>query len=115
MKKCNSRSNTAVRITSVLLMLLALAWLTVSLPFVNKSYELGKALTEQTQDDDDCNPLRNTNEEKTESGVNSIAEYLHETPEALQHFSVLLAFQKCHPSDLYFAFHPELLSPPPEA
>ena len=64
--------------------------------------------------DDNSNPLSNSNEEKTESGVNTLSEYLHEIHITNQPVSILDKYYKCHSSDLYFAFHPELISPPPE-
>src|SRR5215217_2073448 len=66
---------------SSLLMLLALAWLTVSLPFVYNSQQLQKELVKETKaatPDDNSNPLANTTEEKTENGTNTLSEYLHE-------------------------------------
>lgn len=101
-------------------MMIALLWLTVSLPFVYSFQQEAKQMakqissTEKTSDDDSSNPLSNTNEEKTESGANTLSEYLHDLHIIEHHFTILTSFYKCHPSDLYFAFHPELISPPPD-
>ncbi|HEU4469452.1 MAG TPA: hypothetical protein VFR58_00085 [Flavisolibacter sp.] len=107
-------------LVSGIIMLLALAWLTVSLPFVNaaqESQELAAQKLHQSGPESDCdnNPFSNTTEEKTESGASTLSEYLHEYHPAEHGFVILASYYKCHPSDLYFAFHPELLSPPPEA
>ena len=107
------------QLASGILMLLALLWLTVSLPYVNEAQQKGKAsITQQMEEkasEDEGNPLANTTEEKTESGVNQLSEYLHNIHILEHHFTEITTFYKCHPSDLYFEFHPELLSPPPEA
>jgi hypothetical protein len=101
---------------SSLVMLFALAWLTVSLPFVYKFQEEQKALTEQgSERGTECsNPLANTTEEKSEGGVTNLSEFLHELHHAHYPHDELLRHRKLHSSDLYFAFHPELISPPPE-
>lgn len=99
---------------SALLMLLALLWLTVSLPFVYKCQQQVAALAKLSEEKKETvNPLAGTNEEKSESGVNTISEYLHETTLPAAPFGTPLRFDKCHPADLYFAYHPELLCPPP--
>ena len=103
-------------IISCLTMILALAWLTISLPFVNEYYQLAKSSSEHSsQQDNSANPLTNTTEEKNESSVSSVSEeYLHDHNEHEHHLSLIEKFFKCHPSDLYYEFHPELISPPPE-
>lgn len=102
-----------------ILMLLALAWLTVSLPFVHESQQIGKQISFHDDNpspvEDSTNPLTNTTEEKTEAGSNLLSEYLTDMHVIEHHFTTVTSYYKCHPSDLYFAFHPELLSPPPEA
>ena len=110
---------TTSQLFSSVLMLAMLTWLTVCLPFVNQSQKVSKAQTEQTDgsetESDGTNPLSNTNEEKSESGTSLLAEYLHEVSQLEHNFITLTTFYKCHPSDLYIAFHPELVIPPPEA
>ena len=102
---------------SAIFMLFALAWLTVSTPFVYEDQQVKKELAKQQAsipDEETANPLSNSNEEKTESGVIALSEYLHEI-HIPDHPCILIdKYYKCHPSDLYFAFHPELISPPPE-
>jgi hypothetical protein len=100
-------------------MMLALVWLTVSTPFVYAAQEqvnsVGTIQDISTDIDDESNPFANTTEEKTESGGNTLSEYLHDMHQHLQYIAVVEKYSKCHPSDLYYAFHPELISPPPEA
>jgi hypothetical protein len=101
-----------------LLMLLALAWLTVCLPYVNESHQLVKTqiqITDETPDTDVSNPLSNTNEEKAQNGPSLLSEYLHH-PFSLEHnFIDVASLFKGHSSALYLAFHPEMIIPPPEA
>ena len=99
-------------------MLLALAWLTVSTPFVYAAQQQQKEISRYSTNNtaEDFNPFAGTTEEKTSSGINTLSEeYLHEPHHIEHHFSTIATYYKCHPTDLYFAFHPELLSPPPEA
>ena len=98
--------------------MLALAWLTVCLPYVTQSQQEASVQIENSTEDgaEDCgNPLSNTNEEKTESGTSLLSEYLQEMQVMEHSFVTLSTFYKCHPSDLYHAFHPDLIIPPPEA
>lgn len=110
------RTNTAPwQIASGIFMVLALLWLSVSTPFVYQSQQQLAAQKHTSSSASDNNPFSNTTEEKSESGVNTISEYLHEV-HSLEHLPLVVAvYYKCHPSELYFAYHPELLSPPPEA
>ena len=100
-------------------MLFMLAWLTVCLPYVNESREsanLSIQLTgEEAPDADDSNPLTNTNEEKSESGASLFSEYLHPLIQLNHAVTGITSHHKIHPSDLYLAYHPELIIPPPEA
>ena len=104
---------------SSLFMLLALTWLTVCLPYVNESRQITKSqvqlVGEECPENDTDNPLTNTNEEKSESGVSLLSEYLHD-PFHLEHslFGIASLF-KCYPSGLYLAYHPDMIIPPPEA
>jgi hypothetical protein len=106
-------------IISGIFMVMTLVWLTVSTPFVFADQQTKKEVAEKksTPDnkEDNKNPFSNTTEEKTENGNSTLSEYLHETHWPEYSFIILTTYYKCHASDLYFAFHPELLSPPPEA
>lgn len=97
---------------------LLLAWLTICLPYVNESQNRAKAAVEKTEKKtaaDNSNPLTNTNEEKPERGSSMPNEYLHEAHAMEQTFTFVSTFYKCHPSDLYLAYHPDLIIPPPKA
>ena len=95
-------------------MITALLWLTVSTPYVYAAQQVQKQQKEQKQYGDN-NPFSNTTEEKNESSVNTLSEYLHDIHLIEQDFTVVQKFYKCYPSALYIEYHPELLSPPPEA
>lgn len=97
-------------------MIVTLLWLTISTPFVFKAQqEQKKELKSQTNQDEDINPFANTTEEKNESSVNTLSEYLHEPPALESNFIVLTRLYKLYSSKIYFEHHPELISPPPEA
>lgn len=104
---------------SSLFMLLMLAWLTVCLPYVAESNQNSihqtQVTSEEIPDADDSNPLTNTNEEKSESGVSLLSEFLHHLFQLEHSFKDRTAAYKIHSADLYHAFHPELIIPPPEA
>ena len=104
-------------VISCITMIMALAWLTVSLPYVNDyNQTVKKSVDHSQQQDNTTNPLSNTTEEKNESSVSSASEeYLHDHNENEQHLMLIEKYFKCHPSDLYYEFHRELISPPPEA
>lgn len=111
------RVYTKINLLSAVLMLMALVWLTVSTPFVYESQQIKKELAKQQMDvtDEDYNPFSSTTEEKSENNVTALSEYLHDLHMAEHPSTIVVKYYKCHPSDLYFAFHPELLSPPPKA
>ncbi|HEY0678783.1 MAG TPA: hypothetical protein VGD17_10890 [Chitinophagaceae bacterium] len=115
------RKNSTVNIKQIIscaIMALALAWLTVSIPFVYAQQEKLAAYNipvDLTPDiEEESNPFTNTTEEKTESGNNTLSEYLHDLHLHVNYSIAAEESKKCHPSDLYFEFHPELISPPPE-
>ncbi len=102
-------------VISSLFMIIALLWLTISTPFVFASQQAQqKEIQKQTGSNDDKNPFSTTTEEKNESNVSTLSEYLHDLNSMNHHFIVLKRIYKCHTSDLYYPYHPELLSPPPE-
>ena len=107
------------RIAASIIMITALAWLTISLPFVNATQRSVKQQTEKNQppstaaaDSDDA--FSNTAEEKTESNNNILSEYLHDVHLMDQHGTNITTYYKCHVADVYYAFHPEFISPPPK-
>ena len=100
-------------------MIVALLWLTISTPFVYAHQQETKKEAAQKHQgtektDDSSNPLSNTNEEKSEGGVTTLSEYLLDVQQIEHHFITLSLTYKCHSSDLYLAFHPETISPPPD-
>ncbi len=96
-----------------LLMLCLLLWLTVSTPFVYAAQQ-DVAVAQGIPGADDDNPLSGTNEEKAETGSNTLSEYLHELLHYQPRFVLRTLSYKCLPDDLYLAFHPELVVPPPD-
>jgi hypothetical protein len=102
-------------IVSALLMIMALLWLTISTPFIYAAQQAQQEeVQKQSGDCEDNNPFSNTIEEKNESSVNTLSEYLHDPHLTNGHFINFTRLYKCHPSDLYYEYHIELLSPPPE-
>jgi hypothetical protein len=107
---------TVWHVCSSVFMVMALIWLTVSTPFVYQAQKIQKEIQKQTKPaQDNTNPFSNTTEEKNESSVNTLSEYLHEPPSIENDFVILTRLYKRYPSDMYCEHHPELLSPPPEA
>jgi hypothetical protein len=102
-------------------MMLTLAWLTVSLPFVNGAQQSSKQTSSSTTmpidtEDDDNNPFANTTEEKTSGSLNSIAEeYLHDAHHSFDLYVTAPSVEyKVENVSTYIAFHGELISPPPD-
>jgi len=103
------------RVISGVFMIIALSWLTVSTPFVFAAQQCQqKEIQKQAGNCEDKNPFSTTTEERNESSISTLSEYLHDLNSVNHHFIVLARTYKCHSSDLYYAFHPELLSPPPK-
>ncbi|RYZ62273.1 MAG: hypothetical protein EOO14_02785 [Chitinophagaceae bacterium] len=112
-----TQTYSTTHIFSSIFMLLALVWLTVCLPYVNESRQLLQQIENlgvENPEVDTSNPLANTNEERAEGGNSMLSEYLH-SPYTIEHnFITLSSYYKCHPADLYHAYHPDMLIPPPE-
>jgi hypothetical protein len=108
---------------SSVMMILALIWLTISLPFVYAAkQQLSRpiAINSRTDDNgnnksDDNNPFANTTEEKGPSTTTISEEYLHGHEEHIELAEPRLNHVHYHFYNVYVAFHGELLSPPPEA
>jgi hypothetical protein len=102
---------------SGLFLVLTLLWLTISTPFVNEARTVKKEMAKLCgkQAIEDNNPFSNTTEEKNESSFNSLSEYLHEVHIHEPVVTLLTRDFKCHRSDTYLAFHPDLLIPPPKS
>lgn len=119
MHKPKTIYTTGMKLSSII-MLLALIWLTVCLPVVyaQQQAQEQQALEQHLEVPEDCNenPLTNTTEEKAGNGINTLSEeYLHHSHHSEYIGIVVKTYYKCHATDLYFAFHPELISPPPNS
>lgn len=121
MKGQRSAYSTAHKIGSLLLMM-ALLWLSVSTPFVYRFQQQQKAVKASlalekgsSTEEDSGNPLSNTNEEKTESGVAMPQEYLHEPIHIHHPFGFVNLQYHSYAQDDFVAYHPEFITPPPDA
>ena len=108
---------------SAVFMILALLWLTVSMPFV---YASQQKLAKQDKientgsplagnEEEAANPFGNTTEEKAPGGNSLSEEYLHDHHSADYFFSIISQYHKCVNAGTYVAYHGELLVPPPNA
>jgi hypothetical protein len=114
--KRSQLSYSTKQICSGVFMIAALLWLTISTPFVFRAQqEQKKEIQNQSTQNDNTNPFSNTTEEKNESSVNTLSEYLHDHPVIGNDFTVVKRPYQLYSSKIYFEHHPELLSPPPEA
>ena len=120
MKK-NQNPYSVFQLGSSLFMILALLWLTISIPFVYASQqEMAKANNAQNisplcgTEEETTNPLGNTTEEKSPNSGNSISEeYLHDHHASDHFFSINTLYHKGENADDYTAFHGEVQVPPP--
>jgi hypothetical protein len=106
---------------SAIFMMLALLWLTISIPFVlasqqqlakqNKMESVQSPLT--AAEEETANPLTNTTEEKAPSNSSVSEEYLHDNHLADYISSIASQNYKCENSGIYNAFHGEVHVPPP--
>lgn len=111
----------AFQLFSAVFMILALVWLTISLPIVNEAKQQQTSFVQMTSDpantdgnEEDTNPFSNTTEEKNPNANSSLSEeYLHDHHELDALF--LIASQNFigENIDTYIAFHGELHVPPP--
>lgn len=116
------KSNIVYRYASSIFLMLMLAWLTVSIPFVYAAQDIYHAKmiasgdVDANGDEDTQNPFANTTEEKTSdsNSTNFSEEYLHDS-HADEHFQTDLSTEyKIEHVGVYVAFYGELLSPPPD-
>ena len=107
-------------------MILALIWLTISLPYTYAAQQKlakekigmakeAKGLPGDESNTDENNPFANTTEEKASTNVNLTEEYLHHQDEPLPFSTDKLSHSHHHSYDVYVAFYGELLSPPPDS
>jgi cytoskeletal protein RodZ len=122
MKSCK-KQNKLISYVSSIFMMLALAWLTVSLPFVYEAQQVREDYKSAAKQDlagteEDSNPFSNTTEEKTpnNNNVNTPSEeYLHDHHSSETYIAVPSTEYKVEHASTYIAFHGELISPPPDA
>lgn len=112
----NSRTFKPKHVIAAWVMLLALAWLTVSLPYViSFQQEIAKQESKSAPfncpiDNEESNPLGNATEEKAPTVAE---EYLHHTDDHNYLFSHRLSHDNRHAYDIYVAYHGEVQCPPP--
>ena len=108
------------RFISCIFMMLALAWLTISLPIVysaQQTVEQKKAAANGSQqaEEESGNPFANTTEEKTSGNATSFSEeYLHDTHHAEHYITDLSTEYSIEHFHTYIAFYGDLESPPPD-
>jgi len=113
-------------IISSVVMILALIWLTISLPYTYAAQQKiakdkismtkeSKGVPDADNNTDENNPFANTTEEKVPTNVNLTEEYLHHQEEPLPFSTDKLSHSHHHSYDVYVAFYGELLSPPPDS
>lgn len=121
--KGNYKPYTIFQLCLAIFLILALLWLTISTPFV---YTSQQALTKQYNSENSAIPLAgneeeapnpfNDTEEKAPASSGSFSEeYMHDNHKAAYFFSIVSQYHKCENTDIYHAFHGELLVPPPNA
>jgi hypothetical protein len=110
------------QLASSVFMMVALLWLTISLPVVyssqqdlakqNKMADVNSPV--QSGEEEAANPFGNSTEEKTPGSSNSFSEeYLHDHHITEYFFIVASQFHTHFDADTYIAYHGELLVPPP--
>ena len=118
--KSSRRPTKTSLIVSSIFMMLTLAWLTVSLPFVYSSQKTTQSTTASANHSNDCNdedsdnPFSNTTEEKSSNSTSFSEEFLHDTHASEYSIAVPSTEYKVEHASIYIAFHGELISPPPD-
>ena len=110
-------------IVSAILMMIALAWLTISVPFVLETQKnlakISKITLDQSPlagtEEESGNPIgNNSTEEKAPKTLNTFSEeYLHDHHISDHLFSLALQYYKHENAGIYIAYHGEPLVPPP--
>ena len=103
----------AFHFISSIFMMLALLWLTVSIPLMYKAQQ--NQYQASTQRADDNNPFANTTEEKAPGTINLTEEYLHHTDHHEHPWCSIITHHRDYSSSLYVAWHGEPFCPPPNA
>ena len=108
-------------LVSAFVMIAALAWLTISAPFVYASQqEIAKQNSSAAAElliagtEEEANPINGSTEEKAPKTLNSVSEeYLHDNHRSEYLLSLTSQFHKGEDATTYIAYHGELLVPPP--
>jgi hypothetical protein len=104
-------------VPATLVMFCALAWLTISLPYV---YSFQQELSKQQSNcsgfespigNEESNPFGNGTEEKAPTTASE--EYIHHTDDHNYLFCYTLGHDNRHAYDIYVAYHGEVQCPPP--
>jgi hypothetical protein len=107
---------------SAIFMMLALLWLTISIPFVDAGLQklakdgkvVNNGFAHCANDEESGNCFGNTTEEKAPTNSNTASEeYLHDHHSHDHFFSIASQFHSCENEGTYHAYHGELLVPPP--
>jgi hypothetical protein len=123
MKK-NRKIYSVFQLCSAVFMVLALMWLTVSTPFVlasqqqqAKHHKMEKAASSPLagNEEEASNPFGSNTEEKAPTSTNFSEEFLHSFHIISHFYTEVSQYHKHENSDIYIAFHGELLVPPPNA
>lgn len=115
----NKKTYSFLNRLSAIFMILTLCWLTISMPFVidfkEKVAKMENKSSAPAGQDDETAPLGNNTEEKVPFSNNSFSEeYLHDLHITPHYFlSETSQYHNCENTDIYIAFHGELLVPPP--
>ena len=119
----NQKTYNILQLSSAVFMILALLWLTISIPFVYDSQQnkLQKekieaaqvALADTNEEEASTNPFGNNTEEKNPNSTSLSEEYLHDHFIHDHFFLISSQSYKCENVDTYVAYHGELLVPPP--
>ena len=118
-----NKTYTRLHLISAALMIFALAWLTISAPFVFQNQKQMAKITKMSSDqstlagseEENGNPLgNNSTEEKAPKSLNTFSEeYLHDHYRSDHLFSLALQYHKHENAGIYIAYHGEPLVPPP--
>lgn len=110
------------QLCSAVFLILALMWLTVSTPFViagqeevAKQNKTEKTSSPLANEEETNNPFGNNTEEKAPTSSSLSEEYLHSFHIISHFYTEISQYHKHENSDIYIAFHGELLVPPPNA
>ena len=103
-------------------MMLALLWLTVSTPFTYASHQnlvkqgkIVKLSPEAGNEDDATNPFGNNTEKGPSDSSPFSEEYIHPANKIDYFFAQEAQFYSCENTEIYTAFHGEIIVPPPNA